>query len=72
VILIEPDYIRKGVRNHGLWQEVRDKDGSQKESNKKEIRQALCQAGKKFTRRIFWVERLCLFSNAFQYYLTFS
>jgi hypothetical protein len=38
VILIEPDYIRKGVRNHGLWQEVRDKEGSQKESNKKEIR----------------------------------
>jgi hypothetical protein len=38
VILIEPGSIRKGVINHGLWQEVRDKEGSQKESNKKEIR----------------------------------
>jgi hypothetical protein len=38
VILIERGYIRKGVMINGLWQEMRDKEGSQKESNKKEIR----------------------------------
>lgn len=53
VHFIALSYIRKGVMIDGLWQEMRDQEGSKKESNKKEISRVMYQAGRQFARRIF-------------------